>query len=71
MNHNQAAPRVNLDEFTVGGGFLRRGRNTLLGYVAILAGLIIILSLVLPSAFWWFILAALLICFGFWYIRCC
>ena len=50
---------------------MRRGRNTLLGFVAILAGVIIILSLVLPSAFWWFILAALLICFGFWYNRCC
>ena len=50
---------------------MRRGRNSLLGCVAIMAGVIIILSLVLPSAFWWFILAALLICFGFWYIRCC
>lgn len=50
---------------------MRRGRNTLLGFAAILAGVIIILSLVLPSAFWWFALAALLICFGFWYNRCC
>ena len=50
---------------------MRRGRHCMLGFVAICAGLIIILSLVLPSAFWWFILAVLLIGFGIWYIRCC
>ena len=49
---------------------MRRGRHCMLGFVAISAGLIIILSLVLPSAFWWFILAVLLIGFGIWYIRC-
>lgn len=50
---------------------MRRGRSCLPGFAAIFAGLIIILSLVLPSAFWWFILAMLLIGFGIWYIRCC
>ena len=50
---------------------MRRGRHCMLGLVAIFAGVIIILSLVLPSAFWWFILAVLLIGFGIWYIRCC
>ena len=50
---------------------MRRGRHCMLGFVAISAGLIIILSLVLPSAFWWFLLAVLLIGFGIWYIRCC
>ncbi len=50
---------------------MRRRRSCILGLVAILAGLIIILSLVLPSAFWWFILASVLIVFGIWYIRCC
>lgn len=49
---------------------MRRGRRCMLGYVAIVAGLIIILSLVLPSAFWWFMLAAVLIVFGIWYLRC-
>ncbi|MBQ9685800.1 MAG: hypothetical protein IJV41_04510 [Oscillospiraceae bacterium] len=50
---------------------MRRGRHCLWGIVAILLGLIIILALVLPSAFWWFALAAALIGFGLWYIRCC
>ena len=45
--------------------------NTQKKGVPTMGGVIIILSLVLPSAFWWFILAALLICFGFWYNRCC
>jgi len=50
---------------------MRRGRHCLLGFVSILIGLIIILSLVLPSGFWWFALAAGLIGFGLWYVRCC
>ena len=50
---------------------MRRGRSCILGLVSILAGLIIILSLVLPSAFWWLVLAVVLIGFGIWYIRCC
>ena len=50
---------------------MHRGRHCLWGCLAIAVGLIIILSLVLPSAFWWFVLAAALICFGVWYIRCC
>ena len=50
---------------------MRRRRSCILGFVSILAGLIIILSLVLPSAFWWFFLAVVLIGFGVWYIRCC
>lgn len=50
---------------------MRKGRRSLLGCIAIAAGLIIILSLVLPTKFWWFILAAVLVCAGFWYVRCC
>lgn len=50
---------------------MRKGRHGLWGCVAIVAGLVIILSLVLPTEFWWFIFAALLIGVGVWYIRCC
>jgi hypothetical protein len=50
---------------------MRRGRRCLWGLVAIFMGLVILLSLVLPSSFWWFALAAGLIAFGLWYIRCC
>lgn len=50
---------------------MRKGRHSLLGCLAIVAGLIIILSLVLPTQFWWFALAAALICIGVWYVRCC
>ena len=39
--------------------------------IAICAGLVIILSLVLPKSFWWFVLAAILIGGGVWLIRCC
>jgi NO-binding membrane sensor protein with MHYT domain len=34
-------------------------------------GLFILLALVLPSDFWWFFLAAVLIGFGIWVMRCC
>lgn len=54
-----------------GGIFMRRGRRCLWGLTAIILGLVILLSLVLPSSFWWFTLAAALIGFGLWYIRCC
>ncbi len=54
-----------------GGGFMRRGRRCLWGLIAIFMGLVILLALVLPSSFWWFVLAAGLIAFGLWYIRCC
>ena len=50
---------------------MRRGRRRLWGLVAIMMGLLILLSLVLPPSFWWFTLAVGLIGFGLWYIRCC
>ena len=50
---------------------MRRGKSGgIWGCAAILAGLVIILSLVLPTEFWWFLFAALLIALGIWYIRC-
>lgn len=53
-----------------GGFFVRNGRHINLGGLFILAGIVIILSLVLPSQFWWFLLAGLLIYFGIWLNRC-
>lgn len=50
---------------------MRKGRNNIWGCVAIFAGIIIFLSLVLPTEFWWFILAAVLIGAGIWFLRCC
>ena len=48
-----------------------RGRRGLWGVTAIVLGLVIILALILPSEFWWFSLAALLIAAGIWILRCC
>lgn len=50
---------------------MHRGRQGIWGIVAVLAGVIIIFSLVLPSEFWWFMFAALLIAVGVWWMRCC
>ena len=45
---------------------MRGGRRLLWGVTAIVLGLIILLALVLPSQFWWFAFAALLIAAGLW-----
>ena len=50
---------------------MRRGRRNMWGCISIGVGLIIILSMVLPTEFWWFAFAALLICLGIWYLRGC
>ena len=50
---------------------MRRGGMNYLGITAIGAGVLIILSLVLPKSFWWFALAAVLIGAGVWLMRCC
>jgi len=49
---------------------MRRGRKTgnPLGGLMIAAGVLILMSLVLPEGFWWFLLGMGLICCGFW---CC
>ena len=39
--------------------------------LAVKRGLDFLLALVLPSQFWWFALAALLIAGGLWILRCC
>ena len=50
---------------------LRRGRHCFWPVAAILAGTAILLALVLPSTFWWFLLADGLIAAGIWMLRCC
>lgn len=42
-----------------------------MGWIVILAGVIIILALILPAGFWWFALAAALIFCGVWLLRSC
>ena len=54
-----------------GGIYMRRTHRGIWGCAAIIAGFVIILSLVLPEAFWWFIFAAALIALGVWFMRCC
>jgi len=49
---------------------MRRGHRSMWACVAIIAGLVIIMSLILPVEFWWFIFAAILIAFGLWSLRC-
>ena len=50
---------------------MRRGRRCLWGLAAIILGLVSMLSLLLPSSFWWFLAAAILIGVGLWHMRCC
>ena len=49
---------------------MRKGPCTFFALIAIVSGTIIILSLILPTQFWWFMLAAALICLGAWLFRC-
>ncbi len=50
---------------------MRWGRRFLWGCIAIGMGIFILLALLLPAGFWWFLLGAGLIGIGIWYIRCC
>lgn len=71
LNRNKiSASGIEFNNAVQGGGFLHNGRRSILAVIAILTGVIIILSLVLPSQFWWFVLAAGLIAFGVWLNRC-
>lgn len=49
---------------------MRNSKKNWIAAISILAGVVIILSLVLPSQFWWFVCAAGLIGFGIWLNRC-
>ena len=50
---------------------MRKGRNNIWGFVAIITGVVIFLALILPTEFWWFILAVILIAAGIWFLRSC
>ena len=50
---------------------MRRNGMNFWGLIAIGTGIVIILSIVLPKSFWWFVLAGALISGGVWLIRCC
>ena len=58
--------------FAKGGFFMGRRRRPrlLLGVFLIAVGAIIILSMILPAGFWWFILGLGLIALGIWFLRC-
>ena len=43
-----------------------RNRSSLIGWIAIVTGFVIILSLILPRGFWWFAFGAGLIGLGLW-----
>ena len=49
---------------------MRNGGIGSLGTVAVIIGVFIILAIVLPSQFWWFLLGVFLICYGVRLIRC-
>lgn len=42
-----------------------------MGWLVILAGIVILLALILPAGFWWFVLGAALIIAGIWLLRSC
>jgi hypothetical protein len=41
-----------------------------LGCLAVALGVIILLAMILPAGFWWFVLGVGLIVFGIWLSRC-
>ena len=41
------------------------------GLISIGVGVVIIMAIVLPAQFWWFLLAAGLIAAGIWCMKCC
>lgn len=49
---------------------MRWNRRCVWGCGEIIAGCIILMALVLPSGFWWFLLGAGLIGCGLWSVRC-
>ena len=50
--------------------FRRRGICFWIGIGCVVAGVFIILALVLPAGFWWFVLGGALIAAGVWLLRC-
>jgi len=48
----------------------RRGKGYGIGKLFIIAGTMILLAMILPGQFWWFMLGVSLISFGIWYNNC-
>ena len=48
----------------------RRKPKLLPGLICLIAGMVIILSMVLPAKFWWFMLGGCLIAVGLYFMRC-
>ncbi len=46
------------------------GNNYRLGCLVSILGVFVLLALILPVGFWWFVLGAVLIYTGFWLRRC-
>ena len=59
---DDAASRRGLSEAAQVGGKI--------GCLTVLLGIFLLLALVLPPGFWWFVLGVLLIFVGFWIMRC-
>lgn len=62
-----------LNSFTRKAGFvMRKGRRKKdgIGKLLIIAGTLILLAMILPGQFWWFVLGITLISLGIWYNRC-
>ena len=70
----EAALRIRCKEYLdAKGGFCmynRRRIRCLLGIFCIVVGILIILRMILPAGFWWFILGVALIAAGVWCVRC-
>ncbi len=58
-------------EHSSGGGIGVKRRNKTIGGILAAAGVMVILSLVLPTSFWWFVLGIFLICVGISVMRRC
>lgn len=47
----------------------RRNKQYGIGKLFIIAGTLILLAMILPGQFWWYVLGVSLISFGIWYNR--
>lgn len=73
IRHKTTAFGIGYSKILVGGGgFMGRGwlHGNLIGFVFIAAGALIILGMILPKVFWWFLLGLVLIAIGVWMLRC-
>lgn len=73
IRHKSTAFGIGYCSILVEGGVLMGrgwGRGNLIGIVFIAAGTLIILGMILPKVFWWFLLGLVLIVIGVWFLRC-